>query len=319
MRVTTGLEEPLPDIGRAVTVGAFDGLHMGHQYLIRRTHAEAATRAMESAVLTFEPIPHEFFAPQDGERHRLTTRKERVHLIAQMGVDRLVFAEFDEDFSRLSARDFARHVLRDHLNTRVLVAAENHHMGANAEADVDEIRQLGSEMGFDVVVAPLLSLSGMRVSSTQIRHLLRKGNVSEAAALLGRCYTLAGTVIRGDAIGRTLGYPTANLEPTAHKVIPANGVYAAFASGEGVSCIVNGRQAPCSAAVHIGPRPTFDTSERRIEMFICTDKDLDLVGSHLEMRFVRRLRDVKEFADSEALRKQIQRDVGIVRRFLGTQ
>lgn len=315
--MNANLNEPLPDVDRVVTVGAFDGLHMGHQYLIRRTHAEAATRAMESVVLTFEPIPHEFFANKPHERHRLTTREERIELISQMGVDRTVVAEFNEPFSRLSAREFARDILRDHLNTRVLVAAQNHHMGADAEADVDDVRQLGAELGFDVVVAPLVSLNGVRVSSTQIRDLLRVGKVSEAAALLGRCYTLGGKVVTGEGRGRTLGYPTANLRPTPHKVIPADGIYAAFVNGDRLDCQINGRQAPCAGAVHIGAQPTFDNGGRGIETYVCTDAELDLVDSHIELRFVRRLRDVEDFESPEALVEQIKRDVRTIRRFLG--
>ncbi|MFO7945338.1 MAG: riboflavin biosynthesis protein RibF [Armatimonadota bacterium] len=317
MQVTYGLDDAPDGVQRVVTVGAFDGLHIGHQYLIRRTAAEAATRGMESAVLTFEPIPHEFFSSPGHRRVRLTTRDERIELMSDIGVDHLVFAEFTEALSQLSADEFARDVLHEKLNVSVLVASRNHHLGASAEADIDDIRQLGRQYGFDLLVTPLVSLDGVRISSTQIRQHLNEGNVSQAAALLGRCYGLGGEVVTGHGRGRTLGYPTANIAPPANKVIPAQGVYAAFVDGAGVACAANGRPRPCPAAVHIGPQPTFDDPEPTIEVFIHTDKPLDLAGSHLDIRLVRRLRDIKDFDTPEDLSEQIGRDVKAIRRFLG--
>ncbi|MFP3903581.1 MAG: riboflavin kinase, partial [Armatimonadota bacterium] len=202
-------------------------------------------------------------------------------------------------------------------HTAVLVAARNHHIGAGAEADIDDIRGLGKRYGFDLLVTPLVSLDGLRISSTQIRGLLSDGNVSQAAALLGRCYGLGGEVVTGHGRGQKLGYPTANITPPENKVIPADGVYAAFVDGSRVGCRANGRPRPCPAAVHIGPQPTFDDPEPTIEVFIHTDQHLHLVGTHLNIRLVRRLRDVRDFATKKDLIAQIERDVRAIRRFLG--
>ncbi len=317
MLVTTGVDKKLPPAERAVVVGAFDGLHIGHQYLIHRTCAEAAAGGLEATVLTFEPIPEEVLAPAASAGMRLTVADERLDILKDLCVDRVVVIEFDERFSALSAEAFARDVLDGHLNTKVLLAAENHAFGSGAEADINVIARLARQYGFQLITVPLLKLDGMRVSSTEVRKYLREAHAEEAAALLARHYSLRGTVVAGTGRGRRLGLPTVNLGVPPNKLIPGSAVYAGLADGPALRRQIGAEAVPCPAAIHIGPQPTFDGGHNTIEAHIITDHDLELLGSQLDLSFVRRLRFVRKFAGAEALKAQIARDVESTRRFVG--
>ncbi len=317
MLLTTGLDEKLPQAERAVVVGAFDGLHIGHQYLIRRTCAEAAARGLESTVLTFEPIPEEVLAPPDNPGMRLTVEAERLDLLRELRVDRVVVAEFHDQFSALSAQEFTCDILAGHLSTKVLLAAENHTFGSGAEADINAIGRLAEKYAFELVIVPLLKLDGSRVSSTQVRKYLREAHAEEAAALLARHYSLRGKVVPGVGTGRKLGLPTVNLEVPPNKLIPASAVYAGLADGSALRRQIGPDAAPCPAAINLGPQPTFGRSHSTIEAHIITEHDLDLVGSQLDLSFVRRLRFVEKFPDARSLKAQIARDVQMTRRFVG--
>lgn len=319
MILTRGTDNQIPHADRAVVVGAFDGLHIGHQYLIRRTCAEAFTRGLESTVFTFEPVPYEVSASPGGSGQRLTVEDERMDMLRHMCVDRVVVQEFSETFRSKSAEEFARDILVGKLNTKILVASENHTIGCCGEADINAITALGNKYGFAVVVLPLLTLGDMRVSSTQIRKYLREAHADEAASLLGRPYNLRGKVVTGVGMGRKLGYPTANIEVPPNKLVPAPAVYAGQADGPALRRQLPNTSLPCPVAINIGPQPTFGRQRSAIEAYIITDKPLELVGETLDISFLRRIRFAEKFDDADALATQIARDVDQVRRIAGAQ
>ena len=309
MRLTRNLDDRLPECQRAVVAGAFDGVHSGHQFLFRQTCAEAADAGLESSVFTFEPIPQEFLSPDTSLRIRLTVGDERVEIMRQLCVDRLIVAPFDAPFSRLTAEQFVSEILVGRLNARILVAAENHAFGHGAGADIEAIAGLAQQYDLRLVVVPLLRLDGTRVSSTEVRRLLREGHVEKAGGLLGRHYSMCGEVVAGKGIGRDLGFATANLEVARNKLIPAAGVYAALADSDVLREQLSPMSGPYPAAVSIGPQPTFGVTVPRIEAHVIAAAELELRGSSMELRFVRRLRPVQKFDTVDALKAQMARDV----------
>ncbi len=302
MRIVNGLHsESIKLRPRVVAVGAFDGVHRGHQslltYLCRRAYEEGA----ESAIFTFEPIPAEVFRHSGHGGLRLTLRDERNALFERQCADLAIIADFDETFRNMSARDFARDVLVGVLGTKVLVASERHTFGRHAEADVRRIAELGSELGFRVeVLGTVALLGGVPIASTRVRRVLWEGDVAKAATLLGRPYSLCGTVVRGRGVGRTLGFPTANIAIPPAKLLPADGVYVAFAYADDLP--------PTPAAVNIGPAPTFGVAERLVEAHLI-GADVDLVDRNVCLGFVERLRDAVKFEGKEALKAQIGADI----------
>ena len=307
MRIVSGLnQEEIESRPRVVAVGAFDGVHRGHQLLLEHVCRRAHSEGIHSAIFTFEPIPAQVFRPREGKGGlRLTLVDERNELFQGGCPDLAVVANFDKAFRSMSAHDFARDVLVGILHTKILVASQRHTFGRNAEADVVQIRELGQELGFEVAVLdPFTVEDGEPVTSTRIRKLLWAGDVAEAARLLGRPYSITGEVRSGRGVGRTLGFPTANVDIPAEKLVPAEGIYAAFAEAEGLP--------PTPTAVNLGPAPTFEVHERLLEAHLITDQPVELVGRPLCVTFIERLRGVQKFDGPEALKTQIARDVAAV-------
>lgn len=267
-----GLDDPdLVKTDRVLAVGAFDGVHRGHQRLLRHVCRIAADYGVESAIMTFEPIPAQVFRPAGDRNIRLTLAQERRRELARHCVSTAVVVPFDEAFRNLSALDFARRILVDRLGVVALVASSTHTFGRHAEADVRRITELGMELGFEVHVLPPILVDGERINSTQIRRMLWDGNVEEAAHWLGRPYDLAGDVVHGRGIGTGLGFPTANLQPVAEKLVPADGVYACAARVE------TSDHPPTDwvpAAVSIGNTPTIAAGPRVIEAHLIDRKSV---------------------------------------------
>jgi len=308
VRIVSGLNreeiEPCPHV---VAVGAFDGVHRGHQLLLEYVCRRAHEEGVHSAIFTFEPIPAQVFRPREGPGGlRLTLEDERNALFQGRCPDLAIVANFDRAFRSMSAYDFTRDVLVGMLHTKVLVASQRHTFGRNAEADVTRIEELGQELGFEVAVLdPFTVEDGEPVTSTRIRKLLWAGEAAEAARLLGRQYSITGVVRSGRGVGRTLGFPTANIDIPAEKLVPAEGIYAAFAEAKGL--------APTPTAVNLGPTPTFGVHERLLEAHLITDQPVDLVGRLLCVKLIERLRGVRKFESPEALKAQIAQDVTAVR------
>jgi riboflavin kinase / FMN adenylyltransferase len=300
--------------GRSVvTIGVFDGVHRGHQEIIRHTAARARELGVASVVVTFDPHPAEVVRP-GSHPAVLTEPARKAELIEALGVDVLVVIPFSPEFSRLPAETFVHDVLVESLHATAVVVGENFRFGHRAAGDVALLTRLGRSFGFTVEPAPLISADKtdvepepMLFSSTYIRSCVDAGDVAAATAALGRPHRLEGVVVRGDQRGRELGFPTANLLPTKFAAVPADGVYAAW---------LNLRRASgLRAAVSIGTNPTFSGRERRIEAYVL-DFDGDLYGERVSLDFVTRLRDMLRFDGIDPLVAQIALDVAHTRQAL---
>jgi riboflavin kinase / FMN adenylyltransferase len=296
-----GVEGAPAGWGRAVaTIGVFDGVHRGHQQIIGHTVRRARELAMASVVVTFDPHPAEVVRP-GSHPAILTEAGRKAELIEALGVDVLCVIPFTVDFSHLSPETFVHDVLVEHLHAAAVVVGENFRFGHKAAGDVELLERLGRTFGFTVEGAPLVaSAPASVVSSTYIRSCVDAGDVAEAARALGRPHRLDGIVVRGDARGRELGFPTANLLMSPHAAVPADGVYAAW--------LARRAGAPLMAAVSIGTNPTFAGRERRVEAYVL-DFDDDLYGERLSLDFVARLREQRRYEGIEPLVEQIRKDV----------
>ena len=291
--------------GTAVTIGVFDGVHLGHQSLVSRLKEVAERRGLSSVVLTFRNHPASVLR-SDFEPRYLTVPNERVRLLQETDVDLVVQATFDAALSRLGARTFAG-LLQDAMGMRVLVAGPDFAMGRNREGSIAVLREIGEDMDFEVeVVEPVLGPGGEAVRSTAVRSAVSSGEMERAAAMLGRSYTITGMVVQGHGRGGPLGFPTANLQTPAESLAPRDGIYACWVEIEGSRYM---------SASSIGERPTFPGAGRSIEAFVM-DFDGDLYGRELRLELVRRLRDEEKYASVEQLRLQVDRDVAETRRLL---
>jgi riboflavin kinase/FMN adenylyltransferase len=285
----------LPDVergvARSVAVGTFDGVHLGHREVI----------AGSDSVLTFDPHPVSVVAPQHTPK-LLTTLERKAELVASLGVQEMIVIPFDAAFAARGADEFIEEVLVGALGATSVAIGENFRFGNRAKGDPE---LLAADGRFETVVHPLLEVDGEIVSSSHIRGLLGAGEVAEANRLLGSTFTLSGVVAHGDARGRELGYPTANLIPDDEFVCPGHGVYA---------CLADGRP----AAVSIGVRPTFKTGRGELIEAYILDFEGDLYGSVLTLEFLERLRGERRFESAEALIEQMGRDVQRTREIAAT-
>ncbi len=288
-----------------LTIGVFDGVHLGHRHLLERLREAAAREHAISAVLTFTNHPRTVIRPGDCVPY-ITSVKDRLELLKQQGVDLVIPLTFDEELSRLQAHEFVD-LLRERVNMRGLVMGSSFAMGHQRKGTPETLAQMGRDKGFSTTVVEPVSAYGEKVSSTAIRDAITRGDVSKASRLLGRHFVLRGEVVKGQARGRELGFPTANLDLPEGQVVPGNGIYAAMA-------MVDGSALP--AAVSIGVRPTFEDGERVVEVHIL-DFGGDLYGSELAVEFVERLRDELRFDSVEELVAQMREDVDQSRQVLG--
>ena len=289
----------------AVTLGVFDGVHRGHQALVRRLAEEAAARGLVPGVVTLHPHPTTVLRP-DVPPSYLTSLEQRIELLEASGASWVLPLTFTSELAEVEAEELARAFV-DILRMRLLVLGPDAAFGRGAPRDTPErMRRLGAELGFEVIQVEPVFLDGERCSSTAVREALARGEVARVARLLGRPYRLAGPVVRGDERGRTLGFPTANISVAADRALPALGVYATWVH-------LDGRR--LRGATNIGRRPTFALGHVSIETHIL-DFEGDLYGRHLAIDIVERIRDERPFASVEDLCAQIARDVERVREVL---
>ncbi len=289
--------------GGVVTVGFFDGVHLGHRQIIGRAVSRARDAGEPAVVLTFDPHPSEVLRPGTHPA-LLTTPRYKADLLASIGVDMLCVQPFTLEFSRLSPAAFVHEVLLGQLAASAVVVGANFHYGHKAAGDVAGLARTGAAYGFGVEGVPLLEEDGVLISSTHIRTLVHRGDVATAAHALGREHRVEGIVVRGDARGRTIGYPTANLSLTPHAAVPADGVYAGHA-------VQGGRR--YAAAISVGTNPTFEGRERRVEAHLL-DFDADIYGEYLPVEFTARLRGMVRFDSVDELVTQMGTDVEETRR-----
>jgi len=287
-----------------VTIGTFDGVHRGHQSLVARLVSHAQDSGRLSAVLTFDPHPRAVLYPDDSPGY-LSTLQERIDLLRDLGPDMVIVAPFDQQLASMPADAFVR-LLRQRLRMVELWVGAGFSLGRGREGNPARLTQLGRELGFAMQSISPTYDNGAPISSTRIRQLIRRGDVAAANQLLGRCYRLSGQVISGDQRGRKLGFPTANLRPDPMRVLPADGVYVAWAAWGG----------SCRASVlNIGHRPSFEGQEYLLEVHVL-DYEGSLYGKELELHLVQHLRPEMRFADVSALIAQIAQDVESTRRLL---
>lgn len=313
MRVVQGsrsLEKPLH---RAVlTVGNFDGLHVGHRAIMATVTERARVLGGQAAVYTFEPHPRKVLQPERAPR-LLTTLDQKLELLEELGVDVVIVEPFDAGFSSLPAERFVRDILYERIGPVEVYVGYDFRYGRDREGSMRTLTELGPHLGFAVTIIPEVTVTGRDVNSTRIRELLEEGRVEEAAELLARPYTVRGRVVEGDRRGRTLGFPTLNLEPE-NEILPARGVYA------GRVRFLDEGEPPAGArrdaVVNVGHRPTFtDRRDVRVEAHLF-GFDAEAYGRRIEVAFTDALRGERRFEDVEALRAQIARDAAEARRRL---
>lgn len=291
----------------AVTIGKFDGVHVGHRGVIGQLKTLAAERGLAPVVLTFDRHPMALFRPEACPP-ALVSSAQRAELLAAEGVAATLEVEFTREFSELSPEAFVDDVLVGKLDAKLVLAGADFRFGHKGAGTIDTLRELGASRGFEVALVDDVAVAGERVSSTRIREHLAAGRVREAAELLGRPPSVRATVVHGDAIGRGLGFPTANLDPDMEGFLPADGVYAAWAHLDGVRY---------GAAVSIGNNPTFEgIPARRTEAHLI-DARVDAYDKTIELEFVDYLRGMVAFDGLESLAKALAADVVDIRRILG--
>jgi len=297
MQVEEELAQFSPKKAMLLTIGVFDGVHVGHKYLISQLIEQAKEKALLSGVVTFRQHPLEVLSPQT-EVSFLTSLSQRVELLKNDGIEEVVPLSFTPELAQLSARQFAG-LLKKHLRMDGIVIGPDFALGRNREGDTDTLKALGQEMDFRVTVMSPIKTDSEVVSSTAIRNALADGDMKRVHGLLGRPFSLQGQVTTGDGRGVELGFPTANMDIDPKQALPADGVYATRAYiGDGAY----------ESMTNIGKRPTFGSNERTVEVYLL-NYDNNLYGRELRIEITERIRDEKRFDSVDELKKQIAEDV----------
>jgi riboflavin kinase/FMN adenylyltransferase len=300
-RTAAALERCRSPAGRAVAIGAFDGVHIGHQEILSRVLAAAAALHCPSTVFSFEPMPAEVMAPADPPA-RLTRFRERFELFAAFGLDEFFCPSF-RALRSLSPHTFIDALLHGALDTRHLVVGHDFRFGAGRSGGLEDLERASRRYGFGLTVIEPVTWAGRRVSSTAIRAALAAGDLDAARIMLGRDYSMSGRVIRGQGLGRVLGYPTANVSLKRRKS-PIDGIFAVRVGGLGEGLL--------DGVASIGTRPTIGGGVALLEVLIF-DFDRNIYGEHITVHFVQRLREERRFPDLEALKAQMSLDVADAR------
>lgn len=291
----------MPRVQTAVVIGNLDGVHRGHQAVLRQARALADARGLTTLVLTFDPHPAEVL--KGITPPRLCTLERRVELLRRHGADRVVVEPFTTELAALTPERFAKELLVERLGAKAVVVGEDFRFGKDRAGDLVALRRFGADLGFDVAAAEVAGDDQGPFSSTRVRDAIKSGDLAAAARLLGRPHSISGVVEGGDRRGRTIGFPTANLGNVA-EMLPPYGVYAVYAGER-------------AAVMNVGVRPTVDGSALRIEVHVL-DFDGDLYGQTMRVHLVRRIREEKKFAGLDELKAQITRDVADARAILAT-
>jgi len=292
--------------GCVLTIGNFDGVHRGHQALMSRLCEEGRKRNLPVVVMVFEPQPLELFAG-DKAPARLTRLREKLRYMAEAGVDKVLCVRFDRRFAALSAQRFISDLLVEKLDVKYLAVGDDFRFGAGRQGDFLLLQKAGAEYGFEVVSTETFCDGGKRISSTAVRQALAVDDLALAQSLLGHPFTISGRVVHGDALGRTLGFPTANL-PLRRSVSPVKGVYAVEVRGL--------TPEPLPGVANIGTRPTVKGLRQQLEVHLL-DINMELYGRHIDVVLKQKIRNEQRFASLEALKEQIANDVVTARQFFG--
>ena len=292
----------------ALTIGNFDGVHLGHQAMLSRLEDAARARGLPACVMTFEPHPREFFAP-DQAPTRLTSLREKLELLESFGVDRVQLVRFNFDFARIAAEEFLDRILVRGLAVRWMLVGDDFRFGARRAGDREMLEREAPGHGYEVAEMDSFTLEGLRVSSTAVREALAAGDLALAARLLGRPYSISGRVVGGDKLGKKIGFPTANIQ-LKHNRPPVTGIFVVEVRG------LSDRPLPGVAS--LGTRPTVHADGKPVLEVHLFDFARDIYGAHLRVDFLRKLRDEEKYPDLQALTRQIGRDVEDARRYFFT-
>ncbi len=308
MQIIRGLHNLRPEHkGCVATIGNFDGVHLGHRAVFEQLLKRAEESGLPATVVTFEPQPMEFFAP-DAAPARLTRLRDKLDALHSVGIERVVVLEFGTKLAAMGAQVFVRELLVDGLGAKLLYVGDDFHFGKNREGDFQLLQEMGRLNGFAVENMYTFAMGEARVSSTRIRQALAAGDLRQAAENLGRPYRICGRVAHGDARGRQIGFPTANLD-LHRKVSPLRGVFAVKVYGLGADVVFG--------VANIGNRPTVEGDSRYLLEVHLFDFDRQIYGSHIQVEFLKRLRDELKFESFDALREQIALDTAQAREVLG--
>ena len=294
----------LKDVDRVpntvLTVGTFDGVHAGHRVLMDTVLKKADEREARSVILTFDPHPREIINPGEAGIKLLSTLQERRAVLEELGIDTLLVIPFDRDFSLLTAEEFVRDIIYERIGVSEFVIGYDHHFGRDREGTIETVERLGKKLGFDAYVVSKQEVGEQTVSSTAIRNAIHEeGDMGQATEMLQRRYRLSGTVVHGDKRGKEIGFPTANIHLLDdRKVVPKQGVYAVEAT------VGDSRW---SGMMNIGVRPTFNGQDQTLEVHLF-DFNENIYGKTIEIQFVERIRDEKEFSGVEELVEQLNED-----------
>ncbi|GAB3718496.1 bifunctional riboflavin kinase/FAD synthetase [Spirosoma flavus] len=307
MIIYRGLDDIQPLTNAVVTSGTFDGVHLGHQTILARLTEVAKASNGESVLITYWPHPRTVVSNDSQNLKLLTTLDEKIEFIDQAGVDNLIIIPFTRSFSQLTSEEYIRQILLDKIGTKKLVIGYDHRFGRDREGGFEYIKSHQRDYGFEVEEIPRQDVEAVGVSSSKIRMALSQGNVSTANRFLGRPYTLTGTIVKGRQLGRTIGFPTANMQvDDAAKLVPANGVYAVDVEYGGQTL---------GGMLNIGFRPTVAGTNQTIETYIF-DFDKDIYGEHMTLKFKEFLRPEQKFDGLPALVAQLKRDEETAREVL---
>jgi riboflavin kinase / FMN adenylyltransferase len=308
MQVHNGLPPTgtLPKV--ALTMGMFDGVHIGHRYLINALQSEAHTRGLPTGLLTYDPHPRIVLNKEPEQLRLLTTLPEKLHILSALGLDHVFVLPFNKEVSALSPGDFMQTVLKDRLNTSLVIVGEDHRFAAKRVGDVAFLQDFGKSLMIEAIGLPKLEERNHAVSSSLVRDFISRGDIQQANQMLGSPYPIAGEVVPGDRIGRTLGYPTANLHPAPWKLYPAEGVY------YGQTILHNSR---FYCLISMGSRPTLQRPEHRIEAYLMDYQGPEFYGTQLTLEVLGHLRPQIKFESLPALVHQMQQDERRARELLG--
>jgi riboflavin kinase/FMN adenylyltransferase len=306
MKILRHIEERHVTISHPVlTLGNFDGIHLGHQLLLQRVVADAKEMGGRSVVLTFEPHPLQLLAPARAPR-LILTHKDKMVLLHSFGVDVVIIQTFNAAFAEVEAEAFVRRYLVERLGVRKMWVGRDLRFGTGRKGRVEDLIRWGAQAGFEVGIVEPIELAGMRISSSRIRSLIEQGEVRQAERFLGRYHFVSGRVVPGHRRGRQLGFPTANIVPRT-EVLPRDGIYATFMQVD---------DGLWPSATNIGTNPTFGKGPRTVESYLF-DFSGELYGRSVRLFFVRRIRDEKKFSRAESLVEQMREDVRRAQELLG--
>ena len=307
MEIIKDLKDFKPSGPVILTQGTFDGVHHGHRKILETVIKKAKSRDGVSVLLTFYPHPRLVLYPDDNQLKLITTISEKASILEELGLDYLIIQPFTKELSRLSPYQYIKEILSESLSVSTLIIGYDHRFGKNREGSINEITKYSMEFGYEVEQIPEQDIDDCKVSSSQIRKALLSGDLELANNLLGRTFSMCGTVVDGNKVGTTIGFPTANIDlKDAYKLIPKEGVYA-------VQTVLDGNV--LNGMLNIGNRPTFQRNERAIEVHLFDFSD-NIYGRDVEILFRKRWRDEHKFENSTLLVEQLKKDEQEIRRYL---